>query len=492
MKSHLLMINHKAMNLYKKAIILVLTIFSVSCKKHFLDNVNSGATIFRQDYVVDLNTLGDFMRGVYPQISSKFYTGYQIIYPELIADNIKPVLASSGTTPFLAHYSWAQQASEKSSAVITFADVNCNGTSQAGYGIIRSCNFVLEKSKEYEKQDQLKADLLKGEAYGIRAWVFFELANIFAQSYSYTADGAHPGVVIVTTSDWTEPVTHRNSVTEVYAQIISDLNNAIQLLPPGKSTTLLMNREAARALLARVYLFKGDYLLAKNAAVTVNKNIPIMTAHYPAKLFTPEETEALLQMQPGVSAAGYATDFANYYFRKVIQFKATSDIAVLLAQDANDLRKNWVTVATDGSWNITKYPVGGSNDATFDKESAYYQTILRSSETYLIAAECYAKLNNRDSSLYYLQAIQRRANVAITQSSVSDAALLDAIYTEKRKELAFEGSRMFELLRLKKGVIRTDETNPAIKNLPYPSNKAIAPLSALDVKLTGMPQNIDY
>ena len=480
------------MKLYKYITILAVIATSLSCKRDFLNNVNYGSTIFRQDYVVDLNTLGDFMRGAYPRIASSFYTGYQIIYPELIADNIKPVLASSGTTPLLAHYKWSQQASEKSGPTISAADINCNNTSQAAYNIIRGCNFVLEKVGEYASQNPEKSDMLKGEAYGIRAWIYFELVNIFAQSYNYTTDGSHPGIVLFTSSDWTEPAERRNTVNEVYVQIISDLRNAIQFLPAVKTTTLLMNRDAARALLAKVYLFKGDYSSAKELSVTVNKSVPIMIANYPAKLFTPEETEAIFQMPPGVSAAGYLTSFPNYYFRKIIQFKATSDIAVLLAKNANDLRKSWITMATDGSWNITKYPSGGSSDATFDKENAYYQTILRSSETYLIAAECYARLNNRDSALYYLNAIQKRANATLTQASVTDMVLLESIYIERRKEMAFEGSRMFELLRLKKEVSRTGETDPAIKNLLYPNNKAIAPLPALDVKLFGLSQNNDY
>ncbi|WP_343305154.1 RagB/SusD family nutrient uptake outer membrane protein [Chitinophaga niabensis] len=474
-------------------IAILFFIQTVSCKKDFLNNVNNRGTLLRQEYVTDIKTTEEFLNGIYVRLSTYLFTGYQVIYPDLIADNIKPVIASSGSTPLLFHYKWAQLADE--SAILsnlTTTSSNSNGTSYTSYELILSCNFALEKANEYNDQDPEKAKLIKGQAYAIRSLVYFSLVNIFAQPYQFTADASHPGIALVLSADWTKPVERRNTVSEVYNQLIADLNEAVLLLPSNAGTTLTMNRNAAMALLARVYLFKGDYGSAKGLATEVSRQVPIMTANYPAKLFTPEETEALFQLPPGTSTNNnYATTFANFYFRSRIQFRATSDIAALLTSNPADLRKSWVTAAAT-NWNITKFPSGATTDPTPDKANAYYQTVLRSSEMYLTAAECYAQLNNNDSARFYLNAIQSRAKSYVTGTAVSGSALLDTIYKERRKELAFEGLRMFDLLRWKKGVNRVDETDPTVKSIPFPSPKAIAPIPKRDVLISGLAQNDDY
>ncbi len=72
-------------------------------------------------------------------------------------------------------------------------------------------------------------------------------------------------------------------------------------------------------------------------------------------------------------------------------------------------------------------------------------------------------------------------------------ALRDSLYKERRKELAFEGGRMFDLQRWHLPVQRTDvASGTTATNLPFPSNKAIAPIPIQDVKIEGIKQNIDY
>jgi hypothetical protein len=111
---------------------------------------------------------------------------------------------------------------------------------------------------------------------------------------------------------------------------------------------------------------------------------------------------------------------------------------------------------------------------------------------YLTAAECYARLNNQDSARFYLNAIQKRANSTITGPLVTGEALLDSIFKERRKEFAFEGLRMFDLLRWGKNVVRIDAVGTTAKNLTFPSNKAIAPIPGLDVTILGLIQNDEY
>jgi hypothetical protein len=482
-------LKYENMKYYKYLFIVVLFAASIiSCKRSFLDDVNSKNTLFRQDYIIDLKTTAEYLNGVYTQLGQPLFNGLHVIYPELIADNIKPA-ATSG----INYYNWNQRADESSNQTGLISMVNnCNGMSYGAYNIIRSCNYILEKAEEYREQAPATADSYKGQALAIRALTHFVLVNFFAQSYNFTADASHPGIAYVTSSNWTDPVKGRSTVADVYRNMILDLNNAVSLLPPASSSKITISKNAAMALLARIYLFKGDWIQAKNLARQVGIAVPIMTVNYPVKLFTPDETEALFQLPPSVTSDVYMTNFASSRFRGSISFRATADVAFLLNEDPGDVRKNWV-VQVSANWNIVKFPFGLiPNPASEDLNGAYYHTVIRSSEMYLTAAEAYANLNNVDSAYFYLDAIRKRANTTAVPTTSTGLALLEAIYKERRKELAFEGLRMFDLLRWKKGVNRGDALSVPAQALPYPSNKAIAPIPGLDVKVSGLAQNEGY
>jgi starch-binding outer membrane protein, SusD/RagB family len=467
------------------SILFLLFCITASCKKDFLD-VQDDSVAIRQQYVVDLKTTEEYLNGIYINLAQNLYQAFGTIYPDLVADNIKP---TTGGTSLIPHYNWAQIKEQATG----YGTNSMNGIWQYGYQIIRSCSFVLEKAEEFQDLNPEKAADLKAQAYGIRALAHFLIVNVYAQPYNYSSDGSHQGVPYVTTSDWTETVT-RNTVAEVYNNIINDVNNALPLFNSSTVNLMLMNKNAAKALLARTYLFKGDYLKAKDWAREVGVAVPIMTgSNYPSKLFTTQETEALFQLPPsGRTGDSYTTNFQGRLFTtSSARFLATTDIANLLRQDPQDVRKNWVKSGGAGKDTIVKFPINIVSGIS-PTSGSYYYTVFRSSEMYLTAAESYAKLNREDSARFYLDAIRKRANPLALATTATGAALLDSINNERRKELAFEGLRMFDLLRNKSGVKRVDAPNPAAQNLAYPSNKAIAPIPMLDVNVLGIDQNPEY
>jgi hypothetical protein len=464
-------------------ITLIFLIVNVSCKKEFL-NVQDDSVIIRQNYVSDLKTTGEYLNGIYLVFAESFHTSALQIYPDLIGDNIK---ATTGSTLLSAQYKWAQ--------IAGLASSNLDATWRNGYQIIHSCSFVLEKAEQFREENSPKADSLRAQAYTIRALAHFMLVNLFAQPYNYTTDASHPGIPYVTSSDWTQSAT-RNTVFEVYAGIINDLNNGISLFNQGTINVLSVNKNAAKALLARLYLYKGDYLSAKNLAVEVGKLVPIMVGtNYPSKLFTQQETEALFQLmplQPNLNGGYNGTIFQGRYFNagSSTQFLATKDIADLIRQNSSDKRNSWIKSGGVGKDTIVKYPVNVISGFS-PTSNSYFQTLFRSSEMYLTAAEAYAKLNNEDSALFYLNAIRVRANIPSLTSAITGSSLLDSIYMERRKEFAFESLRSFDLLRLKKGINRQDVSNGASPSLPYPSDNIIAPIPLTDVSV-GISQNAGY
>lgn len=451
--------------------------FGLSCKKEFLDVIDR-TQLLAQGYVVDLETTGQYMNGVYTQVSSSpgYADAVYMSYPALIADDIKP------RRFFMDCYNWNQTKEEPTT---------CNGIAQwrVYYQVIRSCNFVIEKVDKYRSENPEKADNIKGQALTVRAWMHFLMVNMFAQSYNYTQDASHLGIPYVLTSDIEEDVS-RQSVAQVYEKMINDLNTALLLLPKSFTDKQYINFEAAKALLARAYLFKEDFIKAKGTALEVLRDVPLMKENYPDKLYTKDETEALFQGVPSKDNDEYYSRFMGYYTTFSVQLLATNDIAQLYRQFPADKRNAWIRDSSLGVL-ITKFPIGVAGLSS-RPETDYYQTFFRSTEMVLTAAECYAKLNIEDSARYFINQIRSRANIPIVASIVTGTALMDSIKQERRKEMAFDGLRMYDLQRWKLGVSRQDATSPNVKTLPYPSNKAIAPIPQADAMLKGLQQNPGY
>lgn len=476
-----------------KQLTIFLSILSLfSCGKSFVELTDT-SSLNRQTYVTDLNTMEHFVNGVYVMIDRDFMGNLGSLYADIVSDNLKPV--SESYSDLLPHYSWTQIAELNPENAVGSSSTAMNGDWRSSYLDIRSCNFVIEDIDKYRNENPAKSDNLKGQAYALRAMIHFKLMNIFAQPYAFSAGATHIGIPYVTASDITQPI-HRATVAENYNSVIADLQEAIKLMPEQTTDTRLMNQLAAKAILARVYLFKQDYVTALKLAKEVYQKVPLMpvSGGYPDKMFSylsPNKTEVLFQLSPVYikGSNGVGATFIGAFLR-IGTFAATNDITEILTEDPNDIRMNWVT-SIDGIWVPTKYPAGVAklHPAAY---CDYYQTVIRSSEMALTIAEAAAKTGDEGTSRELLNSIRLRANPLASPLETTGSALLDSIYKERRKELSFEGSRMFDLQRWQQGVHRKDAFIPAAANLEYPNNKAIAPLPLQDVQYANLQQNKDY
>jgi hypothetical protein len=460
----------------------------MSCTKQFLD-VENTQQLFRESYVKDLNTLNQYLRGVYYNLYTVIITPNEatVTYPDLAADNLRPLTATSSPNTVYQYY-WRQEAH-------VAALRNMSMVYRNSYLAIRMCNFVIDHVHKYRSEDPAKADDMKGQALALRAFMHFNMVVIFAQPYSFTAEASHPGIPVVTSPDPALGYT-RQSVKEVYASIISDLQNAAPLMPEDIADTRYMSRQAAKALLARAFLFSEDYVNAKKIATEVAARIPLLSiaGGYPNDMFKfkpSNATEALFQLLPG------SNNLNRWVKSTPIRHSATSDLAAQLQEYAGDIRRNWIkdtTITAIGYKLVKKFPSGVAPEfpAITNLDLQYYTCIVRSSEMFLTVAEAAAKSNDEDGARTYLNAVRKRAWPQIADVTASGPALLDSIYKERRKELSFEGLRLYDLQRLKQGVNRIDYLAGAPASLPYPSNKAIAPIPIEDVLYAGIQQNPGY
>lgn len=133
---------------------------------------------------------------------------------------------------------------------------------ELGYRTIGNCNMVIEMGKELGENRTAEETVLMGENYYLRALSYFLLVNEFAQPYSNNPT-QNPGLPLKLNSDPNDLPKSRSTVAEVYDQVVNDLKDAITYLtlPEGMSpkNSCYATKEAAQALLARVYLYMENW-----------------------------------------------------------------------------------------------------------------------------------------------------------------------------------------------------------------------------------------
>jgi len=389
------------------------------------------------------------------------------------------------------------------------------------YTVLRHVNTILTFIDDIEtsmpKEEAEKADI-KGQALAIRALAHFDLCRQFGRQYSHD-NGASLGIPIVTSVLDPYAKVPRNTVAEVYAQVIADLNEAIPLLSEDKRLGQL-NAWAAKTLLARVYLYMEDNTNAFATAVDVINNGPysLMTRdQYVDSWSNPGgSSESIFSIinnaadNGGGESVNNLSDPGGYG-----QFIATQDFIDLIRSDPNDIRVEMLYVdkfsmknnpADPTTWGrVLKYPGHGNTKA---KIVAFQETgdplavaayvgnvpVFRLSELYLIAAEAAIKNSDEENATTYLNAIVERANPAATvaQSDVN----LDRILTERRKELVAEGHRFFDLVRNKRDIVRSfslriyDNATPLL--IKWDDYRIIFPVPQSELNINPMTQNDGY
>ena len=290
---------------------------------------------------------------------------------------------------------------------------------------------------------------LQGEAKFMRAFFYFYLVNFYGD------------VPLVLGTDYTvNAVLPRTPKAQVYQQIITDLKDAQGLLIDGyvdgtvlKSTSARVrpNKWAATALLARTYLYSGDFVNAETQATLVINNSSLYNLVTDLnKVFLANSREAIWQFQPVLS--GWNTEDAKLFIISNAPAGLNAVHPVYLSSyllnafETGDARKtNWINSYTDptGTYN---YPYKYKS-ATNGTPVTEYLMVLRLAEQYLIRAEARAQQNNINEAQNDLNMIRARAG--LTNTTASDkASLLSAILQERRVEFFSEwGHRWLDLKR---------------------------------------------
>ena len=310
------------------------------------------------------------------------------------------------------------------------------------YTVIYMANNILGNIGQLKSGSAAFSNQVTGEAKFMRAFCLFYLTNLFGD------------VPLITTTDVTKTaLLPRNPQADVYQQILTDLQSAQTLLAEEYSYSggerTRVNKYAATAMLARVYLYMGMYSEADSAATRVIDQTSLFNIEPDLnRVFLKNSSEAIFQFNTNVYGATYVgRDFLPYPGSNIPNFVLRDNL--LAAFEPSDMRRtDWTKFITYGGINYY-YPYKYKQYQSFGSstDSVEYDMVLRLSEQYLIRAEARAQLNQLADAAADLDLIRARAG--LPQVTVtSQQAMLSLIGHERQVELFCEwGHRWLDLKR---------------------------------------------
>ncbi len=453
-------------------IVLLVVLFTVSCSKDFLELQPQQAVSTANA----LSTVGDFeaaIIGGYDGLShSNYYGRYFVLVTDIMSDDVKQNASANRASD------WAEYAGSSTD------NNNLSGNIwEYAYRVIDRANRILEAETDANINNVL------GQAYALRALVHFDLVRIYGQHYTYTADASHLGIPIVTTVDpFQKPA--RNTVKEVYDQVIADFNMALSLIDDANNSFIL-TKNAVKALLSRVYLYKEDWANAASMASDVINSGDfslVPNGSYTDIFSLDHSSEAIFEIDMNETDKRGTDALAGMYLGSGYgDYLPSEDLLNVIP--AGDVRGT--LFATDltigggiyGNLRVNKYsdPLGLNNTP-----------VIRLSEVYLNRAEANYHLNNTSAAQADVNLIRKRGLPTAADVTVTGADLLAEILLERRIELSYEGHRLWDLTRNKMGVFRTDCT-AEVCSIPYPSDRFILAIGLFETNVNeNIVQNPGY
>ena len=414
--------------------------------------------------------------------SNYWYDGEFILQSELRAGNAKNPVSLPGSGRYRGDTQWNYTANGTSSLwayayyTITWADnilANVEGKSESGV----------------TQQDW---DNLKAEALFMRALCHFDLVITYAQPY--TTQPQSLGVPVVLKTENGQPA--RNTVKEVYDQVVADLKEAEGLISAdftragATDPRAMVSKEAIQALLSRVYLYMGEWQNAADYATKVinSGKFNIVGGEDYLSMWSASVSPAKGEVIFGVFGSkknSYWDDSGWPHLSWILAIDgygdvcATSDLYDMY--EDGDIRQQLYT--KNGNDNmVLKYSgkEGGSPRET-------NIPILRISEMYLNRAEAIANgaVISGVSARGDLMAIASKRNATVPAQFNT--------FDERRKELAFEGHIVYDYARCNKNLVRTDFDGVINKDIPAGDYKWAMPIPKREIDANpNMEQNPGY
>ncbi len=453
------------------AVALILLLFATSCE-NFLEAPMPPEKITVDKVYASTGTIESAMLGTYSKASNYYGSGSILQATEMLADNLN-------SKPAVDTYLFASAEFDANSN-----DVQARWSYP--YQAIYETNVMLENlPTALAKLTTEQRNQYIGENLFLRALMHFELVRLFGD------------VPLVLKSDPAESKSlARTPKAEVLQAIIADLKNVMDKLPKtnidGLTASRCANKYVAEALLARIYLFMGDYSNAETAATDViNSGNYTLETDLRAVLMR-RSSEIIFAMN------GNMIDFPNscWYYGNYGMPNFYQEYPEAYAWDysgwgcltqsaideyeADDQRfATWFTYSAEENVFSIKYLYNFFYQELADADPQDF-CVLRLSEMYMIRSEAKVRKSSPD-----LAGAAKDLNLVRTThgglpgiTATSQANMLTALEHENRVEFMCESHRWYDL-------VRTNRADAVLSQLKYKTGwkatKTLLPIPAKEI-----------
>jgi hypothetical protein len=325
------------------------------------------------------------------------------------------------------------------------------------YKTIAALNIIIENLPGSEGSEAEK-NITMAEAKTMRAFYYWRLVNTYALPYNdkQTSPTTNPGVPLVTESEVKDVGASRASVADVYAQIISDIEEACSLFGNDTSSrgVYRINYTSAHLLASRIYLFTeqwdkviehADKAMATAPALVSLKSYNIDNTNNPTNgVISKKFGETIFLCGMKAMSGDYGLVGTPYGVSK--------ELANLY--ETMDRRMNTYIMPSGYDY----YPYRILKVCSDEHEYTW-----RTAELYLNRAEAYTNLYLQGNKEAGQKAIDDLNKLRVNRYRIytdlplpAADELLQLLRTERRRELCFEGFRFFDLKRY--GMPRIEHT----------------------------------
>lgn len=331
------------------------------------------------------------------------------------------------------------------------------------YYTIRDCNAVIAHIGDVTGSEADK-NRIKGQALAMRGWMYLHLAS----HYSFAID-KDPNAVCApiyedeTTQEIASTGAPASSVSEVYAQAILDLENALDLIPANyiRDSKHKIDRNVVLGLLSRACLYARQWEKARDysqKALDINGYL-MSESEFKSGFNDCNNNEWILghpqtndQNNPGYQFYYLDTTTPGSYY-----FSFNVDPWFREKYEDGDYRKDLIYWAPDPNADPASAGYVWMRNAKFKfrdiSNSIADIVLMRNAEIYLINAEAHARLGDGNGADVLNRLRSARGASAISSTGEQ---LIEDILMERRRELWGEGFSLVDIIRNQKSVERRE------------------------------------
>ncbi len=379
------------------------------------------------------------------------------------------------------------------------------------YEGINRANYMHENKDLIEFTNK---DALYGEVYFLRAYYYFQLVKFFGDVPLFIERRLTAGDSGTLT---------RVPKEEVYAQIEIDLQNAVDNLPASQPEIGRVNKYTAYSLLGKVFLYQDKFIEAAAAFDNVI-GIYSLVNNYGSQFLRSGENgpESIFEIQytntsnwwdwgcpqcsegnfgiihngpRGWSGPIYAQGWSfnvptKEFYNSFSEFDIRRDVSILDIEAFAASNSATYTEGYEhtGYYNNKYIPRAGESGAQTELNYLTNYRAIRYADVLLMAAESYNRGSIDDAvAQEYLNLVRRRAYPELEDEvdlNLTGFELTNAIWNERRYELAMEGHRYFDL-------VRTGQAVTTIIGFQEGKHE-VFPIPQQEIDISGLTQNPGY